>query len=203
MMPLRFFMRQYAGTDKRRRMRDGTAAVYWAMVILLLPLSWMLAMLIAAWLHEMGHYLAVRFCGRKIHDFQPGLTGAVIETGELSLPQELFCTVSGPLVGLLPLLCSGWFPKLALCALLQSAFNLLPIYPLDGGRILHCILRILRLPEQCTTVLGGVVLCILGLGAIYGTLVLRLGLAPVVAVAILIYKAVVGKRPCKQAAHWI
>lgn len=203
MMPLRFFMTQYAAADKRQRLRDGTAAVYWAMVILLLPLSWILAMVIAAWLHEMGHYLAVRLCGRKIHDFKPGLTGAVLETEGLSLGQELFCAVSGPALGLLPLLCRGQFPKIALCALLQSVFNLLPVYPLDGGRILDCITRLLRLPERCSTVFGGAVLCILGLGAIYATLVLRLGLAPVVAVLVLIYKAVVGKRPCKQAVYWI
>lgn len=203
MKPLRFFMTQYATTDKRQRMRDGTAAVYWAMVILLLPLSWILAMVIAAWLHEMGHYLAVRLCGRRIHDFKPGLTGAVLETGGLSLGQELFCAVSGPVVGLLPLLCRGWAPKIALCALLQSAFNLIPVYPLDGGRIMRCIVRLLRLPEQCSTVFGWAVLCILGMGAIYGSLILRLGLAPLIVVMVLVYKAVVGKRPCKQAAHWI
>ncbi len=189
--------------DNRKRFRDGGSAIYWAMAILLFPLSWLMAMLIAAGIHEMGHYIAVRWCGRKILRLKPGITGACLETAGLSAGQELLSALAGPLIGLLPILAIRWIPKIAICALAQSLFNLLPIDPLDGGRIVRCATQLLRIPEKWCTVLEYFVLTILALAATYGVLIFRLGIAPVLIVGLLIYKAVVRKRPCKQAKHWI
>lgn len=63
-----------------------------------------------------------------------------IHTGDMSPAEAVICALSGPLGGLLLTLTIGYLPRLALCALVQSIFNLLPFYPLDGGRALRAML---------------------------------------------------------------
>ena len=198
-----YFAIRYSMARRRERLFGGAAPICWSLVILLFPLSWIIAIVVAAFIHEMGHYIAVRCCGRKISKFKIGLTGALLETGDLSAGQEFLCTLAGPLAGLLPMLVMQWVPRVAFCALIQSLFNLLPIYPLDGGRCLRCLARLLSLPEKCCTILGYLVLCALTLLAIYGTIAFRLGIAPLLLIGVLIFKVISGKRPCKQVTNWI
>ena len=112
----------------------------------------------------------------------------------------MLCSLAGPIGALLLLCIVRWFPRLALCAALQSAFNLLPIGGLDGGHALRCCLELLLPPSTaaaaCRTTERVILLLIGGLG-FYGTFILKLGLLPILAAGILILKGTGGKIPCK------
>ena len=117
--------------------------------VLALALAWFLdedglvpAALAAAAVHEAGHVLALRRGGARITRVTLGLAGAELAyAGALTRGEELLALAAGPafgalwaLLGLCPgaefLHCSG-----KVSAVL-TAFNLLPVLPLDGGRIL-------------------------------------------------------------------
>lgn len=94
----------------------------------------------AALLHEAGHLTALYALGVPIRSLHLGLRGAVLETGPCPRDRELLAAAAGPAVNLL---CGLWLPKSWLfCQLhwLLLLYNLLPVYPLDGGRLLYCLL---------------------------------------------------------------
>ena len=162
-----------------------TSGLYFflALLILLVPLRWLLAMAISVAVHELCHMAAIcAFC-IPIHSVRIGIGGATIQTQGMSLWQELVCSLAGPLGGLLLLPLARWFPVTAICAAFHSLYNLLPVYPYDGGRALLCGTRLL-LPDKwagwiCRSVECA---CLAGVGilGIYGTFVLKLGFFPLV-----------------------
>lgn len=171
-----------------------------AALLLMLPLGWCLALIGAAAFHELCHLLALRLCGGQVRLTQLGAGGAVIRACALTPGKTLLCTLAGPIGALLLLCLVRWFPRLALCAALQSAFNLLPIGGLDGGHALRCCLELLLPPSTaaaaCRTTERVILILIGGLG-FCGTFILKLGLLPILAAGILILKGTGGKIPCK------
>lgn len=125
-----------------RRLKCAPALpVLLAAALLLLPWAWVGAFLAAAAVHELGHILATQILGGKIVGISLGLHGAQIHTAPMDPKSQLPAILAGPLFGLLPVLLWEKCPRLALCALLLSSWNLLPIFPLDGGRALRLLLR--------------------------------------------------------------
>lgn len=104
-----------------------------ALWLLTLPLPWIAAFLCSVAIHELFHILAVKLCGGKIYRIRLKAFGAEIETSPLNWWQEMICTMAGPLSGFALLLFARNFPRIALCGLLHSLYNLLPLFPMDGG----------------------------------------------------------------------
>lgn len=148
-----------------------------ALGVLILPLRWLGGLVLAGAFHELCHILAIRFVGSKIIGIQIGAGGAAIQTDAMTAGKELFCALAGPAGGFLLLVLLRWFPYLAFCGAMQSAFNLLPIYPLDGGRALNQICRLVLPPEYgravCIAVTWICIICLMIMG-IYGVLFLNL-----------------------------
>lgn len=173
----------------RREIVSGSTAVYLALLVLLCPLRWLIAGGVAAVVHELGHSLAVRCCGGKLSGFRLSIFGAYLNAAHLSTVQEILCILAGPLSGLVLLVFIRIFPRLAICGALQSLYNLLPIYPLDGGRLLRCSFLLMGVTERtCRRVESGVSILLILVG-IYGTVILGVGGLPLLAAVLLVLKA--------------
>ena len=158
--------------------------ILWAFLLLVLPLHLLLAAMGAALFHELCHGLAIYATGGKITRLTVGAGGMVMETTPMPPGREALCALAGPVGSFLLACLSLWMPLAAICALVQGCFNILPLYPLDGGRALRCLLewlmpvqaeRIRKLVEILTLVLLFVLAIRVGSGAIlaWGMLVMR------------------------------
>jgi DNA-directed RNA polymerase subunit RPC12/RpoP len=113
-------------------------------------------------LHEYGHALACRQVGGTANEIMLWPLGGMAYVAPPLRPgATLWCNVAGPLVNVALLIVLGppgymldqsfkldrtapnihsFLLALAAINILLLAFNLLPIYPLDGGQILRCLL---------------------------------------------------------------
>ena len=114
------------------------------LMMLLFPVRFLLGVLLAALLHEAGHILALRLTGGRLLSVQLHVFGVRIEAAPMEPGRAAICALAGPAAGALVMLAWRWFPELALAGLLQTAFNLLPIYPLDGWQAVRNICCKLR-----------------------------------------------------------
>ncbi len=124
-------------------------------------------------LHEFGHALAGRLLGVVVQDIIITPIGGVARLHGLSARQplmELVITLAGPAVNLLlaamfalwlrarnlPMEPQGLesLPQILMWAnLAMGIFNLLPAFPMDGGRVLRALLSLV-LPFQLATLLA-------------------------------------------------
>lgn len=161
--------------------------ILWAFLILTLPLKFLLTAALAALIHEACHGLAVQRMGGRILSVTIGAGGMVMEVTDLDAVGELFCALAGP-VGSLLLACVP-VPGLALCGLVQGIFNLLPLMPMDGGRVLGILLE-LTVPKSRGRIQSIVEVLVCGL-LLMGAW--RLGTG-----AVILWMALVSRKfPCK------
>lgn len=129
--------------------------------ILILPLDVVTAVVCAAAIHEIAHILILRIYRVPFCRITVGLCGARIQARDMSAMEEMLCAAAGPAGSLSLLVLSDIFPLLALAGLIHGIFNLIPIYPMDGGRVLRAGLCLLfpRKGKQLATWIGiGVVI---------------------------------------------
>lgn len=127
-------------------MRDNRISIYpgfyliAACAFMLVPIKWFLAWLVAAAVHELCHIIALRCMAVRILSISVCWNGIEIETEPIMGFKATVCALAGPMGNLLLLLLLPVMPRLAVCAGLQATYNLLPLYPTDGGRALYEVL---------------------------------------------------------------
>lgn len=96
---------------------------------------------LAALLHECGHLLAAFFFNVNVQSIRFSLFGAEIMLSPCSRGREAVIAASGIALNLL-FAALFWMPwrLFAVLHLILAAFNALPVYPLDGGRLLRLLL---------------------------------------------------------------
>lgn len=183
---------------------DPTVYLAAAVVFFLLPLKWALAWFAAVIVHEGCHCLAVCLCGNRIQSIHIGVGGMVIQTGVLQNWQSAVCSLAGPLGGCLLLLAAGYYPAVAVCGLVHTVYNLLPIGSLDGARVLKSLTGMLFSQRTSYFLCNGIenvvlflILCI----CLYSSFVIRLGLLPAVFGCCLLLRSRKIKIPCKLKNH--
>lgn len=119
----------------------GIWLVY-AGALLFLPLEWIFGWGIAVFVHEASHYIALVLLKCNIHSVYIGYGGVRMQTGPLSPKEEILCAIAGPVGGLLPMLIIRRLPSAGVSAMILSLYNLLPFYPMDGGRVMRTFLKI-------------------------------------------------------------
>ena len=118
---------------------DGGFFLVLALMLLLFPLRVVAGIVLAALIHECGHLIAVRLTGGRVLAIRLRAGGARIETAPMEPGKAALCALAGPAAGSLTIFAGCFFPELALAGLVQTIFNLLPIYPLDGGQVVRNI----------------------------------------------------------------
>ena len=126
-------------------------------------LGFVFAIFGCVFLHELGHAVAAKAFGKKTHDITLLPIGGVarIEGGSMSAVAEGWVAIAGPAVNFviaIALLIGSWLSgatldfdpgqveklsaaeQLIVANLVLAIFNLLPAFPLDGGRLLRSVL---------------------------------------------------------------
>ena len=121
------------------------------------------AFLTAALAHELGHLAVLWLSGAELCRVRITPCGPVIDyRGALTRREEMGVLAAGPLSGLLFALTAfmigtPYFCYTGAIALLATVFNLLPVMPMDGGRLLACLLEEAVIPRAAE-----VILCVCG-----------------------------------------
>ena len=94
-----------------------------------------LPILYAMGVHELAHVVMMLACGGRVRRLTLRFADLRIDAAGLGYRQELLAALAGPLVNLI---CGALFcmrsPAFAAYSLMLGIYNLLPVWPLDGGR---------------------------------------------------------------------
>lgn len=176
---------------------DASTYICWALLILILPLRWVAAFFLASTVHECFHYAALCACHSPVLQLRIGIGGIQMEIPELGYFQELMCALAGPVGELLLAFFYKSFPELAVCAIIQSAYNFLPVYPLDGGRALRCAANLIF--PHCADAVCKWVERLVFAGIVLVGIRLKWSILAICAGCFLAIKLLSGKIPCKPS----
>ncbi len=201
--------------------------------------AWTFALYLVVWTHEMGHVTAGRRVGvdTGLITLSPLGGLAHMDQGAPSPRSEVFISLAGPATHLL-WLAAAWLPWRLLeldqvpdvwAWMLQGfiglqvaliAFNLLPFFPMDGGRVFRALLSMRMHPNRASTWaawvglggaiamgLAGLTIWILGEamllhGDVYGPILLMVAVNNFLACRRLQMEARWGEGPYEKVESW-
>lgn len=162
-----------------------------AAAIIVIPLPWLVAWAVAVGVHELCHLLAVRLFGYEVGKLRISGTGMSMQTDVDSPGKMMICSLAGPLGGLALLAVRRVWPMVAICGLIHSLYNMLPIRPLDGGCIVECFLRLFLKPdmvEKALLVLEWLLWALFLIFAVWAFLFWGFGIAPLIMLSIFLHR---------------
>lgn len=165
--------------------------LYMSLLLLAVPIRWIVALLVAISIHELGHFILIKVLGASVTGIRIDVGGAAIESTFRNAIEEMICAAAGPIFSIAAVLLSRKYPEIAICACVQAAFNLLPILPLDGGRIIACMLSLLMKRETADRVMGCLaIVCLLIFAGLAVILTVKkiAGIIPALCVIIVLHK---------------
>jgi Zn-dependent protease/CBS domain-containing protein len=144
-------------------------------------------------LHELGHALTARRYGVRTEEIvMLPLGGVARHARGLRAPEEFWVALAGPLVNfVIGSAILGWVyarggsvslaqwtqvddvnlaPRLATANLVLAFFNLLPTFPMDGGRVFRSLLALRRPHEEATRLTARLGIGLAALMGLYGLL---------------------------------
>ena len=120
------------------------AYLFAAVCVLIVPLNWLAGWLIAAAFHEAGHIAVLKCFSVPVNGIRIGPFGAKISTGPMTPRQEILCAGAGPASSFLLCSVGTHFPVLCMISFVQGLFNLIPVYPSDGGRMFRSAILLIQ-----------------------------------------------------------
>lgn len=175
--------------------------IFSACMLLAVPFLWFAGWVTAVTIHELFHYLMLRLCCADIKCISLELYGAVIYTEDLSPRNTFLCAIAGPFGGFTLLAFSEWFPQAAIWTMILSVYNLLPIYPLDGGQALRGLIGMFfneRQTEKASYAVECVVILSLFVIGFLALFIWNLSLLPLFFAVLTALRFRKIKRPCKS-----
>lgn len=118
----------------------------------------LLTVLFSLW-HEMWHIIVLKAVGSKIKNLSAIGVGISLKSGMLSYRQELAVALAGPLASFfmfivfLPFALKNEYTMFCcFCNLIIFLINILPVFPLDGGRALYFFMCQRFMPESASKI---------------------------------------------------
>ena len=189
--------------DRHLKIRISTGAILMlAALLLVLPLQWVVAMILAAGIHELSHFLAILITGGKIRKIHIGGRGVIMETQSMPAIKEIICALAGPIGSFLLFALAPRFPRTAICGIVHGLYNLLPLFPMDGGRVLLCALFSFFRPMTARKIFIGIQYAVIAAMLCAGiVLSLRIGVMPILFIIILLGNNI-KENPLAKKAIW-
>ena len=161
------------------------------LVLMLLPLKLVIAWGLSVFFHELSHWIAIKLTGGHVSRICIKFSGIQMFTSPLSNFQELVCAAAGPIGSLLLfVLCYKYVPLLGVFSLIHSLYNFIPLFPLDGGRIIHSLIAIVfkgHYLNEFSNAFDCTVSALLIIAVIFATFRFTIGPIPLIMVIIMIF----------------
>lgn len=175
--------------------------LFFPVVLLIIPIPWICAAVCSIVIHEACHILVARLLGKRIACISINSDGAEILMDNMSCIEELIVAAAGPCSCIFALFLAQHFPRFAVCSVVHSLYNLLPLYPSDGGRMIYSFAKLLfsaNTAQKLYKAIEKLFWILIFFAAAVAIIFCHIGPLPVATGAILVIRQYKRKNSCKD-----